>query len=165
MESSKTQYTKDLPNKKIFVTRHFDAPLENVWRAWTESELLDQWWAPLPWKTETKSMNFTTGGTWLYSMVGPEGERHWCKADYIAVLPQKSFEGLDCFCDENGNKNPDMPGMHWKCSFTAVGNTTRVDVELAFPTEAELEKIIEMGFKEGFAAAHGNLDTLLLNIK
>ena len=53
---------KDLPNKKITVTRHFNAPLDQVWKAWTESELLDQWWAPKPFKAETKFMDFKVGG-------------------------------------------------------------------------------------------------------
>ena len=73
--NKETIYTKDLENKKIKVTREFDAPVEKVWRAWTEKELLDQWWAPRPWKAVTQSMNFSNGGTWLYYMEGPDGSR------------------------------------------------------------------------------------------
>src|SRR5688572_6195752 len=96
-------------NKQIKVEREFDAPLNLVWAAWTESEILDQWWAPKPWKTETKEMNFTEGGYWLYAMKGPEGEVHWCRADYQSIKPLKSFSGLDAFCDEAGNVNTDLP--------------------------------------------------------
>ena len=53
-----TEIIKDLPNKKITITRNFDSQPEHVWRAWTESELLDQWWAPKPWRTETKTLDF-----------------------------------------------------------------------------------------------------------
>ncbi|MFD2144274.1 SRPBCC domain-containing protein [Mucilaginibacter antarcticus] len=67
-----TEITEDLANKKLNVTRTFNAPIDQVWKAWTDDTLLDKWWAPRPWKAETKSMNFTEGGTWLYSMVGPE---------------------------------------------------------------------------------------------
>ena len=49
-------------NKKIKVTREFDAPLDKVWKAWTEQELLDQWWAPLPWTSKTIKMDFRNGG-------------------------------------------------------------------------------------------------------
>src|SRR5580693_6033569 len=104
-----TNYNKDEANKKIFVHRAFNASLELVWRAWTEKEILDQWWAPKPWKTETKSMNFTVGGSWLYSMAGPDGEKHWSKADFKAITPLKGFTGVDCFCDENGTKNEAFP--------------------------------------------------------
>src|SRR5687767_16002716 len=99
----------DKEAKQIKVTREFDAPLDLVWQAWTNSEILDQWWAPKPWKAVTKSMDFREGGTWLYYMQGPEGEKHWCKAEYKSIKPQKFFSWLDAFCDEKGVINKDMP--------------------------------------------------------
>ena len=85
--NSKMQIEKDLDNKKMTITRSFDAPVSDVWRAWTESELLDQWWAPKPWKAETKSMDFRVGGYWLYAMVGPDNTKHWAKADLHCHRP------------------------------------------------------------------------------
>ncbi|MHB1279027.1 MAG: SRPBCC family protein, partial [Bacteroidia bacterium] len=76
----------DKENKKIRVERSFNAPLDLVWAAWTEPEILDQWWAPKPWRAETKSMDFRVGGRWLYCMAGPEGERHWCLFDYKTII-------------------------------------------------------------------------------
>src|ERR1043165_154225 len=159
--NKETIFTKDAASKKIIVTREFDAPLEQVWKAWTESDLLDQWWAPKPWKANTKSMDFRNGGMWLYAMEGPEGEIHWSRADFNEIVPYKSFVGDDAFCDEDGNVNPDFPRMHWKNEFSETSTGTKVRVEITFASEADLEKIIEMGFKEGFAMAHGNLDELL----
>ena len=156
-----TIYTKDVASKKIKVEREFDAPVEYVWRAWTESELLDQWWAPRPWKTNTQSMDFRNGGTWLYYMEGPDGSRHYCRADYKAIVTNKSYEGLDAFCDEHGNINSSFPRMQWKVNFLSVGSVTKVDVQITFASEADLQKVVEMGFEEGFAAAHRNLDELL----
>lgn len=162
--NKETIYTKDLANKKIKVSREFDAPVEKVWRAWTESELLDQWWAPKPWKANTQSMDFRNGGTWFYYMEGPDGSRHYCRADYSAIVPTKSYKGLDAFCDENGNINTEFPRMNWDVEFTRSGTGTKVEVEISFASVEDLEKIIEMGFKEGFAAAHTNLDELLETI-
>ena len=51
--------------------------------------------------------------------------------------------------------------MDWKCVFIAEGNTTKVQVEVTFATEEDLNKTVEMGFREGFAAAHTNFDELL----
>ena len=106
-------------------------------------------------------MDFREGGRWLYYMEGPDGSRHYCRADYKTIVPGKSYTGDDAFCDENGNINTEFPRMHWKIEFSKSGNGTKVNVEITFATEADLEKIIEMGFKEGFAVAHGNLDELL----
>ncbi len=128
---------------------------------WTETKYLDQWWAPKPWKAVTQSMDFREGGTWLYYMQGPEGERHYCRNDYKTIVPNKSFSGLDAFCDEKGNINTDFPRMDWKTSFTPIGDRTRVDIEITFASEEDMQKIVEMGFKEGFSAAHVNLDELL----
>ena len=159
--NKETIFTKDLTNKKIKVVREFDAPLEQVWKAWTESELLDQWWAPKPWKAVTLSMNFQNGGTWLYYMEGPDGSRHYCRADYTSIVTNKRYDGLDAFCDEKGNINSEFPRMNWKVAFSNSDSATKVEVEITFDSVESLEKIIEMGFKEGFAAAHTNLDELL----
>ena len=159
--NKETIYTKDLKNKKIKVTREFDAPVEKVWRAWTEKELLDQWWAPRPWKAVTKSMDFSNGGSWLYYMEGPDDSRHYCRADYKSIVVNKSYECLDAFCDEKGNINTEFPRMYWKVAFDKAEPGTKVDIEITFTSVEDLEKIIEMGFKEGFAAAHNNLDELL----
>ena len=72
-------------NKTLNVTREFAADKNLVWSAWTEKEILDQWWAPKPWKTDTKSMDFREGGRWLYAMCGPEGEEHWSFSDFTSV--------------------------------------------------------------------------------
>jgi uncharacterized protein YndB with AHSA1/START domain len=161
MATKETIYSKDAANKKITVVREFDAPLATVWKAWTDSKLLDKWWAPKPWQAVTQSMDFREGGVWYYYMQGPEGERHYCRCDYQTIVPNRSYTGLDAFCDEKGNINNEFPRMNWKTMFSEQGNGTKVEVEITFATEADMEKIIEMGFKEGFAAAHGNLDELL----
>ena len=151
----------DKQNNKVKVTREFAAPLSKVWAAWTQSELLDEWWAPKPWKTRTKTMNFKDGGQWIYAMVGPEGEEHWCRADFKSISPMKSFETDEAFCDPDGNISNEFPIASWLCKFSETSNKTTVDVEIQYKSLADLEKYIEMGFKEGFTMALGNLDELL----
>ena len=163
-QNKQTIITKDAANKKLVVVREFDAPVDQVWDAWTQSELLDQWWAPKPYTARTKSLDFREGGSWLYYMEGPDAQKIWCRVDYHKIVPQKQFEGEDVFCDENGMPNNMAPGMHWNCEFSPCGNGTKVRVEISFASEADMEKIIEMGFKEGFTAAHGNLDEILEKI-
>lgn len=152
-------FTVDKDNNKIFVDREFDAPRELVWAAWTESEILDRWWAPKPWVAKTKHMDFREGGYWLYAMMGPDGEIHWSRADYREINPMEQFLAVDGFCDENGVMNPEMPSNAWDNRFESTdANTTIVHVELTFETLEDLEQIIDMGFKEGFTAGLENLD-------
>jgi PhnB protein len=155
---NKTHLEKDLRNKRIIVTREFNAEPSDVWRAWTESDLLEQWWAPKPWRTETKKMDFRVGGHWLYAMAGPNGERHWARLDFIEILPIKHFSAKDSFCDENGKAISDLPRAEWKNTFEPSANGTKVTVQMQFGNEADLNKILEMGFEQGFAMAHDNLD-------
>jgi len=68
-------FSVDKDNKQINVDRSFLAPRDLVWAAWTNPEILDQWWAPKPWQNETISMDCRSGGMWHYCMNGPEGER------------------------------------------------------------------------------------------
>ena len=148
----------DKENKKIKVERSFDAPVDLVWAAWTEADILDQWWAPKPYRAVTKSMDFKEGGHWHYYMLSPEGEKHWCLFDFQHIEPQAFFSGLDAFCDENRVLDNSKPRMKWENTFTARGESTVVHVQLAFDALEELEATLQMGFKEGFTAGLENLD-------
>lgn len=155
-------FKKSPDNKTMFITRAFKAPLDAVWQAWTDATILEAWWAPKPYKAISVSMDFRNGGTWMYYMLGPEGDKSYCKADYSKIQPKTSYEVLDCFCDEKGNPNTEFPRMQWTCNFKPSAEGTLVDIVVAFATAADLEKIMSLGFQEGFTMAHGNLDEYLL---
>jgi uncharacterized protein YndB with AHSA1/START domain len=159
--TNNTVITKDVTGRKLHVTHEFAASPDKVWRAWTEAELLDKWWAPKPWKAETKAMNFNEGGQWLYAMAGPDGERHWSRVDFKTIKPGHSFSYTCKFCDENGNVNDSSPAMHWFNTFHPTETGTRVDTEISFDREVDMETIIKMGFEGGFTMGLGNLDELL----
>lgn len=161
MVKNQTVLTKDTANKKIVVDREFEGSLADVWDAWTTPEILDEWWAPRPWKAVTKTMDFREGGHWLYYMEGPDGSRHYCRADYQLIVPQQRYTDLDAFCDENGVPNNEFPRLQWDINFSATETGTKVHIEITFAKVEDLHTIIEMGFEQGFTAAHGNLDELL----
>ncbi len=155
----------DKENKSIHVKREFDAELPLVWKAYTDPEILDQWWAPHPWKTVTKSMDLRPGGEWLYSMVGPEGEEHFCAARYDEVEFEKRYTGIDAFTDAEGKINADMPQSGWESNFIAKGERTIVEINIRFSKLEDLEAYIQMGFREGLSSAMENLDKLLPSLK
>lgn len=155
----------DKEQNTITVKREFDAELPLVWDAYTKSEILDQWWAPKPWKSRTKSMDFREGGKWLYSMVGPEGEEHWAIAEYTSIQNRKKFSVRDAFTDKEGNINMSMPQANWDIHFTEKGSRTLVDIKIIYDKLEDLEATIKMGFKEGLAMGMENLDELLPSLK
>lgn len=159
------EFTVNKEARTIHVKREFAADLPLVWKAWTTAELLDQWWAPLPYRNKTKSLELRAGGTWLYSMISPENETHWCRLDYEKVETEKSYSGLDAFCDEAGTLNPDFSRMHWENVFSNSKSGTVVNITITVDTFETLEKIIEMGFKEGFTMGLNQLESLLPTLK
>ncbi|GIZ08154.1 SRPBCC domain-containing protein [Flavobacterium sp. UMI-01] len=156
-----TDFTQDLDNKKLYVKRSFKAPLEFVWKAWTEADLMEQWWAPKPYKAIVKSMDFSEGGHCLYYMLSPEGDRHWCRVDYLKINHHQNFSLKDAFCDENGVPSTEHPSMHWYNQFEFLEDKTQVNIEISFEKVEDIQKIIEMGFKEGFTASLENLDAYI----
>lgn len=153
-------FTVDKENSTVNVKREFNAPLANVWSAWTEPAILDQWWAPAPWKSRTKSMDFREGGRRLYAMVGPQGEEHWAIADFTSISPKTNFKYADAFSDSEGNLNKDFPSSKWDVTFSENDNATFVDIIIKHDKISDLEMIIEMGFKEGFTIAMEGLDAI-----
>ncbi len=158
---NKITIKKDVLNNTMTIERLFNAPREKVWQAYTESSLLEKWWAPKPWVAVTKTFNFTEGGHWHYYMSGPDGEKVWALIDFLTIHPQESFSAQDSFADENGNKTEEIPSTHWENKFYDEGTGTKIVVTLTFTNEVAMEQIIKMGFEEGFTMALNNLEELL----
>jgi uncharacterized protein YndB with AHSA1/START domain len=154
-------FEKDIPAKKIHVVREFNAPVENVWKAWTDPDLLEKWWGPKPWVAITKSMDFTVGGAWLYYMAGPEGQKFWSHVKFTAIETGSRFSIDTVFSDENGNAAPGAKAGHWDNKFIALGNKTKVVVDISFDDEATIKMLVEMGFQGGFTMGLNQLDELL----
>lgn len=158
-------FNVDTEHNRVTVEREFAAPLSKVWAAWTQSEQLDQWWAPKPWKSETKSFNFNEGGTWLYAMVGPDGEKQWSVGNFKNIKQQKSFTVDDGFSDENGKIDASMPQMHWVINFSEDNHVTTVSIDITADSKKDIDGILKMGFEEGFTKGLENLDELLKSTK
>ncbi len=156
--TTEAQVKKDLANERISITRHYDFAPQRVWDAWTNSEILDRWWAPEPWKAETREFDFKVGGTWHYAMVGPNKERHWARLDYNRIDSPKSFDATDAFSDENGKPSGEMPSTNWHVEFNPSGNGTELRVDVVGSQPGTINKMLEMGFEEGFKAGLDNLE-------
>ncbi len=152
-------FTVDKAKKTAFVNREFDADLSLVWDAFTKAEILDQWWAPKPFSSKTKVMNFEVGGRRFYAMVSPEGQERWSVQKYTSISPKTNFKFLNAFADKD--ENPELPGSEWDLSFSEQNGRTKVSVTIYNESLERMEKMIEMGFKEGFAMTLKGLEELL----
>lgn len=157
-------FTVDRSTNTVFVKREFDADLSLVWDAFTKKEILDQWWAPKPWTSKTKSMNFEVGGRRFYAMVSPEGEEHWAIQDFIAISSKTNFKFVDAFSDKDEKINNAMPSSEWNLEFNEIGGVTTVNISIKHSSLSALEQIIQMGFKEGFTITLNYLDQILTTV-
>ena len=156
---------RDMEACSIRVSDEFEAPLQLVWRSYTDPGLLDLWWGPSPWRAETKEMNFTPGGHWLYAMVSPENQKHWGRMDFLEIEPYKSFGIRDVFCDEDGNVNAGLPASKGRVTFYETGSGTSVDYINYYSSPEEIQKITEMGFETGITICYNQLKELLRKLQ
>lgn len=152
-------------NKTIHIKREFDANPELVWQTWTTAELLDQWCAPNPYRTETKTLDFREGGIWHYAIVSPEGKKHWSRYDYKKIEPEKSIRESRAFSDENGRVSPDFPRTECTIAFSETNDKTLVTITEKYGSPEMFEKMATHSHEKGFSSHLENLDELLLTLK
>jgi uncharacterized protein YndB with AHSA1/START domain len=158
-DSTRNEFTVNKATKTVIITREFDADLSMVWDAFTKPEILDQWVAPKPWSSKTKFMDFRVGGRRFYAMVSPEGQERWSIQKYTSISPKNNFKMFNAFADKD--ENPELPGSEWDYTFSEQNGKTTVRISIYNESLARLEKMIEMGFKEGFTMSMTNLENLL----
>ncbi|NML71397.1 SRPBCC domain-containing protein [Chryseobacterium sp. RP-3-3] len=154
-------FNKDFDLNTVYVMKIYDADVSKVWGYFTQSELLDQWWAPKPWKCETVKQDFKEDGVWHYSMVGPDGEKMYAQVKYGEITEHRSFDGTDAFCDEKGNINENFAPSKWLFGFTGVEEGTKVTINIHFPSPETMKQMLEMGFEEGFKMGLTQLEEIL----
>lgn len=152
-------FTVDKEAKMVYVNREFAAGLALVWDAFTKPEILDQWWAPKPYISKTKAMDFKVGGRRFYAMVSPDGVENWSVQKYTSISPKTNFKMMNCFADKD--ENPQLPGSDWDLSFSEQNGVTKVSISIKNESRERMEKMIEMGFKEGFTMTLNSLADML----
>jgi uncharacterized protein YndB with AHSA1/START domain len=156
-------FTVDKSKKTVLINREFDAELSLVWDAFTKKEILDQWWAPEPYASKTKVLDFKVGGKRFFAMVSPEGQERWLLQKYTSISPKTNFKYFNAFADKD--ENPELPGSDWDHSFTEQNGKTTVSITIYNESLARMEKMVEMGFREGFSTCLNQLDELLSAVK
>ena len=133
-------------DREIILSRLIDAPVERVWRAWSDSAEIVKWWGPHGFSDETKTREFKPGGIWKHTMIGPDGGRYPNAARYDEIVAQKSLSYTI-----GGGKEGEV-GVNFKATvtFVAKGNQTEITMRSVFPTAAMRDKVVrEYGAIEG----------------
>ncbi len=104
-------------------------------------------------------MDFKVGGRRVYAMVSPEGQERWAIQEYKSISPKTNFKLFNAFADED--ENPVLPGSDWDYTFSEQDGRTKVNITIYNESLERMEKMIEMGFKEGFTMSMVNLERIL----
>jgi uncharacterized protein YndB with AHSA1/START domain len=102
------------PKSEFTITRVFNAPRTLVFDAWTEASRLAQWWGPKGSTLKVAKLDLRPGGTFLYSMLTPDGREMWGKFVYREIVPPERLVLVNSFSDASGNIvrapfSPDWP--------------------------------------------------------
>lgn len=160
-QTSSTTITTDLEKREFVAERIFDAPRELVFRAFSDPELVAQWWGPKGWTLPVSKMDFRPGGTWHYCMRGPDGEESWGKAVYREIIAPERIVYTDFFSNEEGTPAEGMPELLVTMTFTEHDGKTKLTSRTQFASAAELQATLDMGMAEGLSETWDRLDEFL----
>lgn len=96
----------DADRHAVKLERIFEAPVERVWAAWTDPEMIKQWWGPKDFTAPAARIDFRVGGRYLYCMRSPEGRDYYSAGTFREIEPYKRISMTDGFSDPAGNLVP-----------------------------------------------------------
>ena len=132
----------------IILSRMFNAPKELVFSAF-QNPLITKWWGPQEWPVDVSIMDFTPGGKWHYSMVGPESQEAWSIAKFEEIDKPNRIIFHDGFSDAGGNLDETLPQTHTILTFEEQSGETTLTSCSELASEKERKKLVEMGLIEG----------------
>jgi uncharacterized protein YndB with AHSA1/START domain len=121
-------------SNEIRITRTFDAPVQAVWDAWTDPEQVAQWWGPRGFTLTTHSKDLKPGGSWRYTMHGPDGVDYPNKMHYLEV---ENYAKL--VYDHSGNDDR-PPLFRVTVLFSEVKGKTEMEMSMTLPTPEDAEQ-------------------------
>lgn len=146
---------------ELVLERMVKATPEQMWRAWTDPELMKQWFTPAPWKTVHVETDVRVGGASLIVMQGPDGNEFPNRGVYLEVVPHKKLVFTDAYVSAwEPSAKPFMTGI---LTFEAEGDATRYKARVLHWSEEDRLAHEKMGFHEGWGKATHQLEALFAN--
>lgn len=119
---------KTSDSKDIRLTRVYDAPVSAVWDAWTDPDQVAQWWGPRGFTLTSHSKDLRAGGTWRYTMHGPDGVDYPNVTQYLEVEPQRRL------VYDHGGSDDTPPLFRVTVTFAESNGRTTMDMVSTLPT-------------------------------
>ena len=148
--------TKD--DRDLVLDRLLDAPRGNIWRCWTEPELITRWFAPAPWTTPRAEVDLRPGGASRVVMASPDGEEFPSNGIYLEVVPNEKLVFTDAYA--GGWKPSEKPFFTAVIELSDEGGKTRYVATARHWTMEDKEAHEKMGFLEGWNLCADQLEKL-----
>ncbi len=145
-------------DRELVLSRLIDAPREKIYRAWTEPELLKQWFAPAPWTTPSAELDVRPGGANLIVMRSPDGKDFPNRGVYLDVVPNERLVFTDAYT-EAWEPSP-KPFMTVIVTLADEGGETRYTARVRHWSVADREAHEKMGFHQGWGQCADQLAAL-----
>ena len=149
-------------DRELVLTRLINAPREKVYRAWTDPELLKQWFAPKPYTTPIVEIDVRPGGSAYFVMRGPDGKDLPNRGVYLEVVPNEKLVSTDAYV--KAWEPSEKPFMTLILTFEDEGGKTRYTARVRHWTVADREAHEKMGFHGGWGLCTDQLEALVAKI-
>lgn len=149
-------------DRELVLTRTINAPPEKLFRAWTEPELIKQWFVPRPWTVSSAETDVRPGGSSLIVMRSPEGNEFPNPGIYLEVVPNEKLVSTDAYT--SAWVPSEKPFMTLILTFEDQGGKTKYTARVRHWTVADREQHEQMGFHEGWGQCTDQLEELVAKL-
>ncbi len=150
--------------RDLIIRRTLRAPRSALWRAWTEPELLKQWWCPKPWTTEVRAFDLRPGGAFHTYMSGPDGGESDNPGCFLEVQPQSRLVMTSML---GADWRPLKPWLGFTAIITMEDDAAgcRYTAHVMHPDAESSQQHEKLGFFDGWNTAISQLDDFALSLR
>jgi uncharacterized protein YndB with AHSA1/START domain len=160
-----TETTDNVKKEDLVVTRIIDAPIELVWKAWTDPEHVRRWWGPKDYTSPACKIDLREGGKYIFCMRAPieqGGQDSYTSGVYTKIVPMQRLEFTQGLSDKDGNRidpaqvgmPPDFPKeIRTVILFKAKGEMTELTI-------TEYDWTMSLMYVYSYAGMHQSIDKL-----
>jgi len=153
--SNATTITANPGEQVIDIERVIAAPIADVYRAYSEPDLLAQWIGPRGYVTDILKFDFRAGGEWAFEQGGDDGERYAFRGSFHSVDPQKGFVQTFEYAGAPGHVSLE------RVSFEDLGDSTMVRGHSVYQSVEDRDAMVASGMEHGVVEGYERMDELL----
>lgn len=151
----KTKVHVEDGKQELLITREFELPVEVLFKAYEEPELIEQWMGTKVLKLENKKH-----GSWQFETTDPKGNKHGFSGTIHEFSPNTRI--IRTFEMENSAFEPQLEFLEFK---KLTKDRSKLTMHVIFKSVALRDQILQLPFAQGINMAHNRLEEVLSKSK